>query len=605
MKTKLLPIAGLLVALFLAAGTAAQDNLLIITPDEFLDEVNRLKEFKQCSARPTIVEGLNHVYSTWSGYDKAEKVKRCIDYYKRNYAIDHVLLVGDVDKFPVRWRWFGLYFTNPGGDLVDQLGWSPSDLYYADLYKDSISSQFDTWDSDNDSLWGEIMWAPDYINNDGIDYLPDVTVGRIPASTSAELTAYINKVIRYEIATRPDNAWFKRAGLYTGVWHPHANIVKDTVDRFLSDEGFTIIPHYSSFPDTNDETTWTPPPGMPHQMIVEINSGFGFVNYIGHADPNEWSCLHFERDSLVQLTNSTQLPVVSATGCMSAMFAKEARIQPYLATNGIGWCGKQFGELLIPGPHPHPSWPRPACIQTGAITCNSVEYPFDHACIGEEFIFGRPIGPTGAIAYLGARTGTFVTSRTLDSCFYQAYHEGGHRIIGNMWKHMIEHYYVRFDLKNSDTWCFQPDQHYNPGNRVGWQWGHVFDEPQKFHLLGDPSLYVGGAFTDVRSGVIYDWDPYFNAPWFEMQRYRIIGDITIPLGEKVSVRPAASIAFDNGKKITALGVLAGDGLIVDASAEMPACFMAAASDPYAEQPVHGIKVSGQLRLQNGGEMKLY
>ena len=51
--------------------------------------------------------------------------------------------------------------------------------------------------------------------------------------------------------------------------------------------------------------------------------------------------------------------------------------------------------------------------------------------------------------------------------------------------------------------------------------------------------------------------------------------------------------------------VAGDGLIVNASADMPACFLAASSDPYAEQPVHGIKIGGQLRLKNGGEMKLY
>ena len=75
-------------------------------------------------------------------------------------------------------------------------------MYYADLFKTGTST-FDDWDENGNGLYGEIEFQPDgTINNDNIDFIPDVAVGRIPASDENEVGAYVEKIIRYETRTK-------------------------------------------------------------------------------------------------------------------------------------------------------------------------------------------------------------------------------------------------------------------------------------------------------------------------------------------------------------------------------------------------------------------
>jgi len=140
MKVKYILMIAILVALLFPFPATCQDKLLIIAPDEFIDELKPLKRFKDATVRPTILLSLNDVYNSFNGVDEPEQIKRCIAYYEDEYSVSFVMLVGDVDKFPVRWRWWGYVGENPDGTLAyntkdDQRGWAVSDLYYADLYK--------------------------------------------------------------------------------------------------------------------------------------------------------------------------------------------------------------------------------------------------------------------------------------------------------------------------------------------------------------------------------------------------------------------------------------------------------------------------------------
>lgn len=259
MKKRMLTMAGmvLMVTMGSLAGLSPYDDvvhgqvtyhLLIIAPDEFLDELEPLRRFKDATARPTILVGLDHIENSFTG-DEPEQIKRAIAWYESTSGIDHVMLVGDIDKFPARWQWWGL----PG-----QEGWGASDLYYADLYKNGTTT-FDAWDSNDNDLYGEIEFAPDgAINNDDIDFLPDVSVGRVPASTPAEVAAYVEKVIAYELRTTPTNPWFKTAALYTGT-ATNSNGLKDGIGDQLADLGFSLTKRYS------DWTVSPPQPPLAYQ----------------------------------------------------------------------------------------------------------------------------------------------------------------------------------------------------------------------------------------------------------------------------------------------------------------------------------------------------
>jgi hypothetical protein len=590
---RFLGTAVLLAVLLPPLPALSLNELLIIAPDGFIDELRPLMRFKEASGRPTTLVSLTQVTNNpqCSGADLAEQVKRCIALYENSLGIEHVLLVGDVDRFPVRHRWWGL----PG-----QEGWAVSDLYYADLYKNGTKT-FDDWDANNNGLYAEIEFEADpgscapncrSINNDDIDFLPDVSVGRIPASTGAEVAAYVNKVIAYEMRTTDSDAWFKQAALYTGTWVAQHNSLKNDVAGYLANAGFTsFIKRYT---DWTNPSKPVPPPGVPGVIIGDLNAGVGFANYAGHGNGTSWACVSLGSQNLTGLNNANTLPVAFAAACDTGMFAWLARFHPYLDVNGQQHCGTDNGESLPPGPYPYLNLPRPAPIQTGSVSCPGplcTNCQIDRPCIAESFLFGNPVGPTGAIAYVGSRSGTRPNqSIDLDRHFFQAY-EDGHNIMGNLWKEMIVRYYNQHNLSQSQNWVRTPSQ---------WEDGHTFDEPQKYILFGDPSLVVGGAFSTVLSAQVYDGA---GGPLASYSRYRIRGDAAVPAGSRLSVQPSSSVLFETGSTITARDSDPVRGLVVNATAAHPVGFLGSYTNSGAVN--RGIVVKGQLRLRNGGAMRFH
>ena len=582
-------ISTMTVLLAVGVGAVAQERLLIISPDGFMDELQTLKEFKSCSGRPTILLSLSEVCSAFSGVDDAEDVKLCIAHHHTLDGVEFVLLVGDVDKFPARYRWFG----RPG-----QENWCVSDLYYADLFKEG-SATFDDWDSNANLLYGEIEFLPDgNVNNDTIDFLPDVSVGRIPASTEEDVEAYVEKIISYEMKTTPSAVWFKKAALYTGNWPSNGggDAKKDQIGSHLSSLGFALIKRYWDWGNNQ------PPPGTPQVMIDDINSGTGFVNYLGHGEPGSWVSLTFGYSDVGALTNVDKLPVVFGGCCDTGMFSRMPLMQPYQDTEGACHCGydSPYVEQVNLGPYPHPALPRPACIQDATVDCFNqqtqqwdMDIPMDRTCFAESMALGNPVGPTGAVAYLGARSGANVGMLDLDQHFFEGYEPGTREILGDIWKHMIETYYAQHDLDDSPTWSCDPSE---------WTPAQIFDEPQRLILFGDPSLVVGGAFSTAVSGTAYDGN---GGPFASYSRYRITGDVTVPVGQTLNAYPATSLLFEDDLKLTALGTTDGEGLVMSGSQGLPVTLMSLASDPQSLHVIHGMKVCAEAKVKNGGQIKLY
>lgn len=204
-KKALITVVLLAMVSFSVTAISQQYHLLIIAPDEFVDELQPLARWKDETGRPTIILSYGEVLEKDYGEvrDEPEKMKKCIDEYVKNHNVQYVLLAGDCDKLPVRYikahntQWGDKYY--------------PSDLYYMDFY--NSTGNFDDWDGDGDNIIGEmyISGDPDInkVNLDDINMYPDVAVARVPASTEAEITTYVDKVIDYESAassTRFNNA---------------------------------------------------------------------------------------------------------------------------------------------------------------------------------------------------------------------------------------------------------------------------------------------------------------------------------------------------------------------------------------------------------------
>jgi hypothetical protein len=183
-------------------------ELLIVAPVDFKPLLTVLRDHKNASLMPTDIITLDEIYSRFSGTDQAEQVKRAIAHFEANNGVKYVMLVGDLDVLPVRW------VTHEADNApATRLYYYPSDLYYADLY-DSGGS-FSTWNFDGDAYYGEHLVSRDCgsnpfsVNSDRADFHPDVAVGRVPASTPAEVESYVAKIIRYEHRTAgASDDWF-------------------------------------------------------------------------------------------------------------------------------------------------------------------------------------------------------------------------------------------------------------------------------------------------------------------------------------------------------------------------------------------------------------
>ena len=599
MRTKTIPFV-LMLALLIALPSAVYGaaNLLILTPDEYLDEITPLRSFKEASGRPTILVTLSQIRSGFPGVDDAEKVKRCIAHYEAGDGIRQVLLVGDIDRFPTRYMYWRIVLS----PTDTQENYTATDLYYADLY--AADGGFDDWDSDDNGLYAEVRFQPEgNINEDAIHYAPDVAVGRLPASTADEVTRYVNKVIRYELATNPNDTWFKKAALYTGSWfqddlggYPWANNWSDEVATSLTNEGITVTKRYW------DVTNQLPPAGMPQAAISDFNAGFGFVNYIGHGSPEAWACLGLvhsnpgiPNDLLRGLSNTDMWPLVFAASCDTGMFARMVPYGAYIDVSSTEHRGTQSGEIIAQNPPPAPANIQEDNDDHGALW-GSVLYPFDMACLGEHFLFGygNPPGSGGAIAYLGERSGGQKYAPDLDKFFFASY-DTGQRVLGELWRSMVDRYYDYHDLSASSGWSYPTSE---------WIIGHKFTEPMKFILFGDPTLRVGGAFIDGDlCGNVYDW-MFEGGPLYSYSRYRLTCDVTVPSGQRLTAQPSSSAVFLPGVKITALDSNPANGFVVTSSTANPVGLLGMPGVSH-DNSFRGMKLCGEFKLRNGGQLKVH
>lgn len=74
----------------------------------------------------------------------------------------------------------------------------PTDLYYASLYgPDDLKPGKHDWDQLDNFLYGQ--WSRER-NLGGVDYTPDISIGRAPVHSEDEVKIFVNKVISYETA---------------------------------------------------------------------------------------------------------------------------------------------------------------------------------------------------------------------------------------------------------------------------------------------------------------------------------------------------------------------------------------------------------------------
>jgi hypothetical protein len=433
---------------------AGEVDLLVLADESFLDALKPLKDYKDYTGISTYIQSWQSINKSFNdeGRDEPERIKKAIAAYETYCNTRWVMLVGDCNRFPVRYT-----MTDRGTAAAYDRAFYSGDIYYACLYKAGGGRFFDDWDDNKNGYFGELHGETiaGELNVDHVDLSPDIAVGRVPASTVAQVTTYVNKVISYEFNAYKSD-WFKRALTVATIdWQQQAALIKeDIINEYLKD--FTVTRLYQP----GNPYGVTPVPDAT-SINNALNLGVGFANYLGHGNEFGWAIPTggYTTADAAGLTNDQKLPVVFAGACTTSRFTTEAPYAPYTDIYGNHHQGTDHGEVFNSVPPP------PAAIQT-------VDNP---ACFGEDILLERN---TGFIAYVGCVTGSQPYSFDLDKFFFEA-RTYGWQTPGEMWNHMVRRYYQ----------AHPPPTIVDPPN-----WGIVaeFHQPWKFHLFGDPSLRIGG-----------------------------------------------------------------------------------------------------------------
>ncbi|OYT28510.1 hypothetical protein B6U98_04675 [Thermoplasmatales archaeon ex4572_165] len=293
-------------------------DMVIISPNSFKNEIQPLINHKQSMHLHTFFQTTESIYDNYPGIDSSEKIKYFIKDSIEQYNIKYVLLIGDIEKIPIRktavtWEYFG--------DLVvkDVI----TDFYYEDIYDKNMN--FSSWDTNYNGIFSEVqMITNDMEDNetfhyiDQIDLISDISVGRLPCKTKKEVETTIEKIIEYETETS-GSSWFNKIILIGGDTFP--NIGEMNEGEYVTDYIASKMKDFQAIKLWTSLKTFSP-----IKINQAINKGAGFVSYSGHgfsngfgtSQPNSDSIKHYYTPYILGLFNNNKYPIMYFDACLTA-----------------------------------------------------------------------------------------------------------------------------------------------------------------------------------------------------------------------------------------------------------------------------------------------
>jgi hypothetical protein len=430
-----------LVASAMLISTASASGLLVVAPRDLSAALTDFIVEKK-TRLPTELVVLEDIFAASNGVDDAEKLKRFLyDKWLRG-EVAYVLLAGDADMLPV--RYMVLDRINP---TAFDYSFYPSDLYYADLAK--ADGSFEDWNAQREGFhagyFGEVRGEKNKdgpLNYDGVDYHPEVAVGRWPVSTPEQARAVAAKTLARERQTASE----RRAALIGVTGWVDTRQHFDGLAALLG--GWQIEQKWFE-KETRERPNQT-------ALLDLWNRGEDLILHAGHGNPGDWEQCISTR-ALPKLTNPERVPVVFSAGCSTAYFAALAPYDGYVDVAGTEHAGSDHGEVFSAPPPPAANYQRGKYNKTG---------------LGEELV-RMPEG--GAVAYIGCNTGSQPCGLTLQRGFIEAIAQTPHIRVGDAWVAALNYYYERERLAE-----LKPDS--------GWYPPSIFFQGMKFMFFGDPSV---------------------------------------------------------------------------------------------------------------------
>jgi Peptidase family C25 len=190
----------------LTVGYPQQWDLVILTTETIEETIvsTQFPDWKRSTGHSVkLVRVSDPEITGQPGRDLAEQIRNFLRSTYISWGIEYVLIIGDCETVPMRYC-----FPDPSNHSNDagnpnplDSGEVPTDYYYADLSHEDNAG----WDSDQDGFHGEY-------GEDNPDFIPEISVGRIPVSHTGRIAYTLNKLMAYE----QDTGEWKRHALHAG-----------------------------------------------------------------------------------------------------------------------------------------------------------------------------------------------------------------------------------------------------------------------------------------------------------------------------------------------------------------------------------------------------
>jgi len=251
-----------------ARSTTHDVEYLIITSEDLKESFAPLKAWKTRKGVKTEIITTEYIYSNYAGNTDKIKIKRCLEDYYENRNLKWALLGGDNIVVPVQM----CYVRNQSGSRTD---FTPCDLFYA-----CFDGAFD-WDANGNGIIGEV--------DDNVDLIPEIYISRLPVRDSDQVTAFVNKLLKYE--TNPATSNYVKKMLLAGVhidntWGGQSDAHRRS--EYMYEQ--YIAPFWNGvkyrFYDTGTDFPYDL---TSSNLQTQLGNGYHFFHMASHGSINTWT----------------------------------------------------------------------------------------------------------------------------------------------------------------------------------------------------------------------------------------------------------------------------------------------------------------------------
>lgn len=256
-------------------NTGQGADLVIVAPRDFFAAIEPLAALRQSQGLAVIMVDPEDVMDEFSfGHKTPQALKDFISYALTSWkrAPRYLLFAGDASFDPRNYLGFGDYDLVPTSLIDTELMETAADEAFGDLSGDGLS---------------------------------ELSIGRLPVRTAQEASAMVAKIIGYERATASDSLL----------------LVSDYNDGFsfeqYSDRLRGLVPGNIR---VTSVTRGTDQAASRRELIDAINQGQKIVNYMGHANTDQWRGDLLTSADAASLTNRDRLSVFVMMSCLNGYF---------------------------------------------------------------------------------------------------------------------------------------------------------------------------------------------------------------------------------------------------------------------------------------------